>query len=125
MAKSKRRSVKKITGGKYRAFRKKKLRDLVGVSNLAVIGEKRVRQKRGRGGNYRTALLSHNYVNVYVPSQKKNMKLKIEDVVENKANKNFERSNIITKGAVVRTEQGNVRITSRPGQHGVLNGVLE
>jgi len=32
--------------------------------------------------------------------------------------------NVITKGAIVKTELGLVRVTSRPGQHGVVNGVL-
>jgi len=31
---------------------------------------------------------------------------------------------ILTKGAIVETELGKVKITSRPGQDGVLNGVL-
>ncbi|MEM4581092.1 MAG: hypothetical protein QW092_01855 [Candidatus Korarchaeum sp.] len=31
---------------------------------------------------------------------------------------------MITRGALVRTELGVVRITSRAGQHGILNGVL-
>ncbi|MFH1511592.1 MAG: 30S ribosomal protein S8e, partial [Candidatus Woesearchaeota archaeon] len=32
--------------------------------------------------------------------------------------------NIITKGTIVDTDKGKVRITSRPGQDGTLNGVL-
>jgi small subunit ribosomal protein S8e len=33
------------------------------------------------------------------------------------------RRNIITKGAVVDTDIGHVKITSRPGQSGALNGI--
>jgi small subunit ribosomal protein S8e len=45
-------------------------------------------------------------------------------VVENQANPHFVRRNIVTKGAVVETELGRVRITSRTGQDGVVNAVL-
>jgi small subunit ribosomal protein S8e len=31
---------------------------------------------------------------------------------------------MITKGAVLKTELGRARVTSRPGQHGILNAVL-
>ncbi len=50
--------------------------------------------------------------------------VKIETVVENVANPNFVRRNLLTKGAIVRTEIGNAKITSRPGQDGVINAVL-
>jgi small subunit ribosomal protein S8e len=43
---------------------------------------------------------------------------------ENPANRNFARMNILTKGAIVDTEVGSIRITSRPGQHGLVNAVL-
>ena len=45
-------------------------------------------------------------------------------VVDNPANRNFVKRNIMTKGTVVETDKGKVRITSRPGQEGSLNGVL-
>ena len=50
--------------------------------------------------------------------------LKILNVVGNPANRHFVRRNIITKGSFVDTEKGKVRITSRPGQDGSLNGVF-
>jgi small subunit ribosomal protein S8e len=34
------------------------------------------------------------------------------------------RQNIVTRGAVIETEAGRARVTSRPGQHGVINAVL-
>jgi small subunit ribosomal protein S8e len=48
----------------------------------------------------------------------------IMGVIENHANDHFVRRNIITKGAVVETNLGQVKITSRPGQDGMVNGVL-
>jgi len=48
----------------------------------------------------------------------------IEDVVENPANPNYVRRNIVTKGAVIETSEGRARVTSRPGQDGQVNAVL-
>ena len=44
-------------------------------------------------------------------------------VLKNDANPNYIRRNILTKGAVVDTDKGHVKITSRPGHDGILNGV--
>jgi small subunit ribosomal protein S8e len=51
-------------------------------------------------------------------------KVKIETVEENGANPNYVRRNLLTKGAIVRTEIGRARIMSRPGQDGIINAVL-
>ena len=40
------------------------------------------------------------------------------------ADKNLETRNIMNKGAVVQTNLGKVKITSRPGQNGAIAGVL-
>jgi len=46
------------------------------------------------------------------------------NVTENFANPNLVRRNILTKGTVVETKLGKVKITSRPGQEGTVNGKL-
>jgi len=75
------------------------------------------------GGHYKPVLLSAKEVNV--SDQKgKTQKTEILNVVENPANPNLVRRNVITKGAVVETKLGRVRVTSRPGQEGTVNGVL-
>ena len=43
---------------------------------------------------------------------------------ENPANPNYVRRNLLTKGAIIKTELGNARILSRPGQDGTINAVL-
>jgi small subunit ribosomal protein S8e len=48
----------------------------------------------------------------------------VEDVIENPADPNYARRNIITKGAVLETSEGRMQVTSRPGQDGQVNGVL-
>ena len=62
--------------------------------------------------------------NLYDPKSKTYKKAKIINEIENPANRNFIRRNILTRGAVVETDAGKARITSRPGQDGVVNAVL-
>jgi hypothetical protein len=50
--------------------------------------------------------------------------LLILSVVNNPSNVNYTRRNIITKGCIVKTEKGDVKITSRPGQTGTLQGIF-
>jgi small subunit ribosomal protein S8e len=50
--------------------------------------------------------------------------VKIETVKDNKANLHYMRRSILTKGAVIKTELGDARITNRPGQDGVVNAIL-
>jgi len=50
--------------------------------------------------------------------------VKIESVKDNKANLHYMRRSILTRGAVIKTEMGEARITNRPGQDGVINAVL-
>lgn len=76
------------------------------------------------GGHTKTKLRSADIINVVDPATKTAKKAKIETVVDNPANRNFVRRNILTKGSIVQTDLGKVRITSRPGQDNVLNGVL-
>jgi small subunit ribosomal protein S8e len=45
-------------------------------------------------------------------------------VLENSANRNYVQRNFLNKGAIVQTELGAARVTSRPGQDGVVNVVL-
>ena len=64
------------------------------------------------------------YANVADRSTGKISKVRIETVEENVANPNYVRRNLLTRGAVIRTEIGRARIISRPGQDGVINAVL-
>jgi small subunit ribosomal protein S8e len=85
---------------------------------------KKLRANRIMGSNLKHKLLSEEYVNLADPKTKKVTKAKITTVVENPANRNFVRRNILTKGTIVETEKGKARITSRPGQEGTVNAVL-
>jgi len=123
MAISQERSKRKSTGGRYkRTVKKSKNRG--NLPTLTKLAPKKLKPIRTRGGFKKIRLLGINIVNAYNPKIKKHEKLKIETVVDSKANKNYIRRNIITKGSIVKTSQGNVKITSRPGQEPILDGVL-
>ena len=76
------------------------------------------------GGHEKVRLLSIETVNVFDPKTKKYKQSKVKNALENTANKNFVRRNILTKGTVIETEAGKAKITSRPGQEGTVNAVL-
>lgn len=121
MAKSQFRSIRKVSGKKYQSVRKKRTCDLGGLPALTNIGKGRSKVKRTRGGSVKKVLLSGEFV--VINDGKKAAKLKILSVVNNPANINYTRRNIVTKGCIVKTEKGDVKITSRPGQNGTLFGV--
>lgn len=123
MAQSQFRSKRKVSGKKYIPFRKKRVSELRGSPTHTHIGTKKEKIKRVRGANTKKSLLTTEYV--IVNSGGKSEKLKIDGVANNPANIHFTRRNIITKGAVVKTQKGDVKITSRPGQTGALFGVLQ
>ncbi len=123
MAESSFRSKRKPSGGRYHAFRTKRGYELKGYPANTKIAVRKATTKRSLGGSYKQNLLSTKQINV---SDKKGKTQVVElvTVVENTANPNLVRRNILTKGAVVETKLGKVRITSRPGQVGTVNGIL-
>ena len=81
---------------------------------------------RARGGSLKRRLVTVKHANVLVDG--KNVKCEVTWVAENPASRDLTRRNIITKGAVldVKTPEGvalKARVTSRPGQDGVLDAV--
>jgi len=124
MARSQVRSKRRYTGKKYRYFRKKRKRELERPPIETKIEEEKKKNQRTLGGNQKSKLFSSLYINVTNPNNNKTSKVRILRFESNNASKDYNRRHILTKGAIVETELGKVRITSRPGQHGVLNGVL-
>ncbi|MDP7323487.1 MAG: 30S ribosomal protein S8e [Candidatus Woesearchaeota archaeon] len=124
MAKSQLRAHTKPTGGRLKAFRKKRKYELAGLSAHTKIGPKKTISHRKRGGSTRVKLLVVDTANVYDPKSKKVSKTKIKSVSANPANRHFVRRNILTKGAEIETELGIAKVTSRPGKEGVVNAVL-
>jgi len=118
------RAGRKETGGRRILARKKRKYEMGRDSIPAVIGEKNVRKIRVRGGNYKMRVFATKYANVTNPKTGETKKVEIKDVVENPANPHYVRRDIITRGAIIMTDMGKAKITSRPGQHGVVNAVL-
>jgi|GEM_PF-118957 len=119
-----RRALKKPSGGKLKKFRQKRKRELGRTQSLTSIGESKVRKIRTMGGNLKFKALTINSVNVYDPKKKINVKAEVQDVMLNPANRHYVRMDVITKGAVLKTNLGFVRVTNRPGQEGFANGVF-
>jgi len=88
------------------------------------LGEPKKKIECRRGGNIKIRLLSTNYANVSDSSTGKTEKAEILRVVRNPANVDYNRRGVITKGTVIETPLGLARITSRPGQHGLVNATL-
>lgn len=118
------RSRRKPTGGRIKFSRGKRKSEIGREQQITVIGEDSKKSVRTRGGNLKSRVLLSNHVNVYIPKSKITKKTLIKTVLENPANPNYVRRNIITKGAIIDTELGKVKVTSRPGQDGVLNAIL-
>jgi small subunit ribosomal protein S8e len=118
------KSLKKPSGGRRVRHHKKKKREIGTLPSMTNIDDRRKRKLRVRGGNQKIKLFSENTANVMDPKTKKVKKVKILEVVENKAHHQFAKLKIMTKGAIIKTEAGEARITSRPGQIGVIDAVL-
>ncbi len=118
------KSRRKKSGG-LRFYNRKKRRFEIGreIEPLE-LGPTSKKTVRTRAAHSKTILTGENWLNAYDPSNGKTKRLKVLTVTANPANPHYVRRNIITKGAIVETDEGKARITSRPGQHGILNGVL-
>jgi len=118
------RSERSKTGRKIREARGRRKFERGRETLLTTIGPIRTKKIRTRGGHQKTILLSTNIANVLDPKTGKTTKAEIKTVLENKANPHYVRRNIITKGAIIETTAGKAKVTSRPGQEGVVNAVL-
>ena len=118
------RPKRKSTGSRYISARGKKLLEMGNVPTLPPIGEKKLKVVRTKGGGKKIRTMAATIVNVIDPSTKRAVKATMKYVAENPANRHYVRTNALTKGAVVETDKGRVRITSRPAQDGCMNGVL-
>jgi len=115
---------RKKSGGKKHMVRGKRAFEMGSDPAETIVGEPRITKKRGRGNNLKLRALSVNSVNVTDPATGKTQKTEIQSVVKNPANVDYQRRGVITKGAVVDTPLGQALVTSRPGQHGIINAVL-
>ena len=116
------RSLRKRTGGRLRPNRDRRKHELGGQPTEAQVGERKLKTVDVRGTGEKVRALRTDTANV--ATDEGVVAADLEDVVENPADPNYARRNIVTRGAVVETSEGRARVTSRPGQDGQVNAVL-
>ena len=112
----------KITGGRRHPLRTRRKYEIDRFPNEALIGEQITITRKVRGKNVKTAIKTIDSVNLAIDSKIK--RVKIIKVLENSTNNDYKRRGIISKGAILETEEGKCRVVSRPGQHGTVNAIL-
>ena len=120
-------SRRKPSGGRLKrpsSYRGKRRTEISSEKQYTRIGDTSRKVYRKRSGSQSVRVLFDTVINVADKKTGKVIQAILQSVSENAADPNFVRQNIMTKGAVVETDKGQVRITSRPGSHGVINGVL-
>jgi small subunit ribosomal protein S8e len=112
------------TGRRIRYFRGKRKFEIGRESHLTTIGDISVKKVRTLGKNQKIRAKTINIAYVIDKKDKKTQKTEIKSVIGNPANINYVRRNIINKGAIIETSLGKAKVTSRPGQTGIVNAVL-
>lgn len=115
---------KKTSGGRKPAHRMKRRYERGSFPTETTLGETTKKTNRRRGNNPKTRLTATNQTNIFDPNTKKTQKTEILRVIRNPANVDYNRRGVITKGTIIETPLGPARVTSRPGQHGIVNAVL-
>ncbi len=115
---------RKRTGGRKRAYRVKRNYEKGSFPAETTLGEPKRRNIRGYGGIIKTKVLKDKYATVTNPKSGKTERAEILRVVKNRANVDYDRRGVITKGAEIETNLGLARVTSRPGSDGVINAIL-
>jgi small subunit ribosomal protein S8e len=116
---------KKYTGGRLIPSRMRRKSEIDRYPHEPVLGnDNKIVVRRVRGGTLKLSIKNTDFIIVNDIHNKKTIKTKIIRVLENSANKDYERRGVLSKGALVETELGVVRVVSRPGQHGSMNAIL-
>lgn len=120
------RDKKKPTGGRIHAMREKKKHELgtAPTETTMASNEEYKKATRGYGGNSKVRLDEALFANVTDGKTNATKKVKILKVKNNPSNVDYARRGVITKGAIIETEIGDAKVTSRPGQDGSLNAIL-
>ncbi len=115
---------RKPTGGRLIPARGKRKYETGREQSDTTIAPLRTKKIETLGGNQKMRMLRADVATVADPKTGQAKTVKIETVMDNKANLHYMRRNILTKGAVIKTELGPARITNRPGQDGTINAIL-
>ncbi len=115
---------KKLSGGRKHSYRKKRRFERGSFPAETTLGERKLKKTRMAGGKLKVRALNAKQANVYNPKTGKTEKTEILKTVRNPATVDYDRRGVITKGAIIETKIGRAKVTSRPGQHGLVNATL-
>jgi len=113
---------RKKSGGKKHPLRRRRKSERGGFPAETILAERKLIPHTGMGNKEK--LVRERHANVSSRSGGKTQRLEILRVVSNRANVDYNRTGVITKGAVIETPAGQARVTSKPGRDGVVNAVL-
>ncbi|QLH06293.1 30S ribosomal protein S8e [Nitrosopumilus ureiphilus] len=116
-------ATSKITGGRRHPLRIRRKYETDRYPNEPNTGAQITITRRVRGNNKKTALKSIDFVNL-ATGDAKVKKTKILKVLDNATNNDYKRRGIITKGAILETQEGKCKVVSKPGQNGIVNAIL-
>ncbi len=119
-----RRSGRTSTGARLKKFRSKRKHQLGRVPTETLMGEDKVKVLETKGKSLKTPVITAKFANVTDPKKNTTVRVEIQDVEENSASMDYQRRKVITRGTIIKTTAGRARVTSRPGQDGVLNAIL-
>jgi small subunit ribosomal protein S8e len=119
-----RRSSRTNTGARIRKFRSKRKHQLGRTPTETLMGDAKRRLIDSRSKSKKMPALRINYVNVTDPSKNETHRAELLDVEKNEANMDYQRRKVITRGTIIKTSKGRAKVTSRPGQNGIINAVL-
>jgi len=115
---------RKVTGGRIIPYRARRLCEKDGFAVEPTVGAEEIWSIRVRGGGFKFRLRRSEFANVVDESTGKSVRAKILGVVSNPASRDYARRRVITRGAIIETEIGEAKVTSRPSQHAVVNALL-
>ena len=116
-------ATSKITGGRRVPLKTRRKYDMDRFPNEVVSGPQVTVTRQVRANHTKTGLKTIDTVNLAIAGGKVK-KTKILKVLENATNSDYQRRGVISKGAILETEDGKCRVVSRPGQQGQVNAIL-
>lgn len=119
-----RRSTRTSTGARLRQLRSKRKHQMGRDPTETLMGETKRITIDSRRKAKKTPALRLTQVNVTNPAKNVTSRAELQDVEKNPANMDYQRRKVITRGTIIKTSKGRARVTSRPGQDGILNAVL-
>jgi small subunit ribosomal protein S8e len=119
-----RRSTRTATGARLKKLRSKRKHQLGRDPTETLMGEPKRITIDSRRKAKKTPALRLTQVNVTDPAKNVTSRAELQDVEKNPANMDYQRRKVITRGTIIKTSKGRARVTSRPGQDGILNAVL-